>query len=76
MISKNALGQIIKGYNLNRKTSRFYSITDIQLQDYPILTGKDLYVTAVVYYHLIKQSAIMEGILLRVVSLQLSYVHL
>ena len=31
--TKNTFRQIVKEYNLNRKTSRFHSIADIQLHD-------------------------------------------
>ena len=50
--TKNTLGKVVKEYNLNRKTSRFHSIIDIQLQDFPILTEKDLHLIALGHYQL------------------------
>ena len=50
--TKNTLRHIAKEDDLNRKTSRFHSITGIQLQDFPILTEKDLYLIALGHYQL------------------------
>ena len=50
--TKNRIEQILKEYNFNRKTSRFHSITDLQLQDFPILLENDLYLIASGHYKL------------------------
>ena len=50
--TKNTLGWIVKEYNLNRRTGWFYSITNIQLQDFPILIEKDLYLMTLGHYQL------------------------